>query len=365
MENNFNSRGVYVISIKKLKPGEKLYLDKEYEYDIYYYSSKKEYSRVKGKLIEDYLKTNCKNLLPTPAENIKYLDFENYKLIDKSNILKHSPSLKNKNFDEKKFYCIILDGIDVDDLVFFGKEYNQKVYEFEKKEELDEFINGNKKDREPKQILKSTLESRKQENRIYLLANDNKQKVLKKEFILNPEDFDVEDYTIVVLWPSMDTYVFNCHEDYVNHVIIFEGELIKKEMEVKKFIDYVEEFYNEETRSSKDLKCQYVGKTSNFDFDYEESRILVSNYLRFDFISNKEKLDYLTYLRAMEKTLNLTEKIKANPEESISEARELLITMRIIDEFGNILSPFDKIIFKDDSLKNKNNSKSKTRKPKK
>lgn len=362
-EKKFNSRGVYVISIKGLKAGENLYLDKIYEYDIYYYSSKKEYSGVKGKLMEHHLESSYKDFLPTPKENIKYFNSDNNACVDNSNIFENLP-VEKISYNKKNFYCVILDEIGIDDLIFSASTYNQKIYEFKTKEELDAFINGNKKDKKPKKIVNSTLKTKKEENIVYLVVNGNKQKVLEKEYILDSKKFN-SYYTTVVLWPSMDTYVFNCHEDSIIEANTDAAGLLGKDERFKSFIDLVGYYHDEGKLISNKLECQYIGKTFDFDFDFDfsiSSKFLISNYLIFDIIYEKETLDHLEYIRSMEKVLDLNEKIKTNPEGSVGEARDLLITMRIIDEMGNVLTPFNRIISKDDSLENNSDNISKTKK---
>lgn len=239
---------------------------------------------------------------------------------------------------KNKFYCVVIEDMNVDDLFYFEKEYNQKVYEFDTKIELDNFVNVDDEKKEAKNITK-VLPRKQPKNTIYLIKNNGRKKVLEHKFILDPKDFSKESTTIVI-WPSMDTYILNCHEDYVYEGACTFSEISKKEINVENILSEIKLTLLKPNI----FKYHYVGKSLNFDFE-DESRILISNYLGVNIIFKKEDLDYLKRLRDLDL-------LSAEAMDNIENAKNFLILLRIIDEKGNILAPYDKIIYKDALLDN-------------
>lgn len=367
MEKKFSKTGVYVVEIKDLKKNERIYKDKNYTYNLYFYNTKKAFEKAEKKNVfeKDFLQDECFDVLPSNRENMKFYDANSKKYINYDKFLKKEPKLES--YDENKFYCVVLDNTDVDSLVFFNEEYKQSIYEFSTKEELDIFINEKENKKKPIDQKTSSLLNYKKDNIVYLLRKDNKQKVLDYDYILDEKDFSVGKnidswnderfITKVVFFPSGDAYIFNCHEDAITEAVMNLSRFIEEEISIERFIDGVEEFYSEKH----EFKFKYIGKDSDFKFErtgsHDESIFLISNYLNFDIIWQKEEIEYLKNMLNLEnKFINdLNDMVKKNPKEAVEKAKELLISMQIIDNDGRVMEPYTKVFYKDDSIIKGNN----------
>lgn len=358
MEKKFSKTGVYVVEIKDLKKDERISKDKKYNYNLYFYNTKKAFEKTKNKneFQKEFLLSECFDVLPENRENMKFYDANSEKYLD------YDKSSSQKPYDENKFYCVVLEDVDLNSTIFTNEEYKQNIYEFNTKEELNDFING--KETNNKLIHQRTgrLINYSKDNISYLLRKGDKQKVFYYDSILNEKDFSIgKDFNLldtnfitkVVFFPSGDTYVFNCHEDAINEAVMNLSHFIEEEIGIERFIEEVKSAYN----GKRNLKYKYVGKTVDFDVDCVESKyesiIFVSNYLKFDFIFTNEEIEYLKKRLALEKETicDLGNIAKDNPEKAVEKAKELLILMQIIDDGGNILEPYN-VIFKDDSKEN-------------
>ena len=353
MENKFSKTGVYVVLIKDLSEDERIYKDNKYSYNLYFYNTKKAFEKARKENVfeEEFLQFECFDVFPSNRENIRFYDANSEKYLD------YDKFLAKKPYDENKFYCIVLEDIDVNSTIFSNEKYKQNIYEFNTKEELNDFINGKETNNKLIHQRTGTLINYNKDNISYLLRKGDKQKVFYYDSVLNEKDFSIgKDFdsldanfiTKVVFFPSGDTYVFNCHEDAINEAIMNLSHFIEEEIGIERFIEEVESAYN----GKRNLKYKYVGKTVDFDVDCVESNyesiIFVSNYLKFDFIYTNEEIEYLKKKLSLEKETirDLGNIAKNNPEKAVEKAKELLILMQIIDNDGNVLEPYN-VIFKD------------------
>lgn len=114
-------------------------MNQKYKCVVYHFSRKKNL-KLKDikKLLSKYLIEECDDLLPDISSIWFLFTDSTLKNIDKKQISNKKPNLTS--FDKEKFYSIVLKNMKINDLVFFDKDYEQEVYEFNSEEDLLKFI---------------------------------------------------------------------------------------------------------------------------------------------------------------------------------------------------------------------------------
>ena len=361
MEKKFKKSGVYVFKIKDSSECEKFYFDKEYEYDIYYFKTKKIYDEVfdsnSSEMMQKYFVESVKGLLPRNIINSVYMD-ELTGIIGKDEMYENKPV----KIDGDKFYCIVLDAEHVDALIFDGLRYKQKVYEFKTKLDQSKFIESGKCTGKLVEEQSKVLSVVEDYNVTYLVASGNNTKVLEKDYILDQEVFDTyknNQVTKVIFYPSLDTYVFNCHEDYIIEAINILSEFSFKERTADEFIKEVEGTLER----GKKLQYKYIGKSiqsspEDLYITSDESIYMVSTIPKVDIIWSEEEMNQISNVLYYKK---LSDALKSNSPEDIKFITEFLIQNKILNEQGKLLEPYKNAVYVDGSAK-KSKGTSKTKK---
>ena len=181
-------------------------------------------------------------------------------------------------------------------------EYRQKIYEFETEAKQKDFaIHGKKVGKllEDKTRILRYIESEDVSNVIYLVSSGTKIKEFKKEYLLDDEVFDVTGYiTRVIFYPSLDTYVFNCHEDGIFDAIDNLSKFTLDDFDSAKFIEEVKEW----AEDCDNFTCKYIGKVSelnpsnrhcNFD---DETIYFVNTFLKLSIIWKPEEIAAISHV---------------------------------------------------------------------
>lgn len=351
MGKKFKKNGVYVFKIRDSADCEDFYFDKEYEYDVYYFKTKKLYDENHDSISQDAMKEyfveSVKGLLPRNVINSVFTDECNL-IIEEDNLLENKPVKMDKN----KFYCVVLDVEHIDALIFDGLKYKQKVYEFKTKEEQKSFIDSNKCAGRLVEEQSRVLHVVDDKNVTYLASSGNNIKVLEKDYILAQAIFDTyrdNSVTKVIFYPSLDTYVFNCHEDYIIEAINLLSEFSFKERTTDEFIKEVELALE----GGKKLQYKYIGKSiesspEDLYITLDESIYMVSTFPKFDIIWTKKEIDEISNLLYYKKIMDA---LQSDSPEDIKFVAEFLIKNKILNEHGELLEPYKNAIFVDSSPK--------------
>ena len=351
---NFKKNGVYVIKIKSSTEIEEFYFDKEYEYDIYYFKSKDIYNDLVGSM-DEYFQESVKGKLPKDIPNVVYQDDEGGKIQD-NEILDKEPVKINKD----KFYCVVLEVPHIDSLIFDEQSYKQKVYEFNSEKEQQQFIKNGKNTGKLIENQSRRLKLIDDENVSYLVSSKDNLKELQRDYVLSDDVFNTyrdNQMTKVIFYPSCDTCVFNCHEDYIVEAVNLLSGFSDKEVSVEKFIETVKETLE----TGKTLEYQYIGKSKdvNPEDSYEtcdESVFVLSNYPTVDIIWSNESLDALSNISYYKK---LSKALQEGTKDDVKFVLDFLLKNKILNEEGKLLEPYNKAFYVDDSNKKKATSKTK------
>lgn len=295
----FNKKGVYLFAIKNLGDEVEVYWDKEYEYDIYYFKSQSIYRDNRLGYMDkpdsktEFFVETVKGLVPKELKNAKYMVEETGEEIEYEEFIANAPI----SFDKSKFYCIVIEVEHIDSLLFNLHEYRQKIYEFETETNQKDFaIHGKKVGKliEDKTRILRHIESEDVSNVIYLVSSGTKTKEFKKEYLLNEDVFDVTgDINRVIFYPSLDTYVFNCHEDYIFEAIDNLSKFTLDDFDSDKFIEEVKSWADD----CNNFTCKYIGKAvelnpSNRHCNFDNETIyFVNTFLKLDIIWTQEECD--------------------------------------------------------------------------
>lgn len=353
MGKKFKKNGVYVFKIKDSADCEDFYFDKEYEYDVYYFKTKKLYDENHDSISQDAMKEyfveSVKGLLPRNVINSVFTDECNL-IIEEDNLLENKPIKMDKN----KFYCIVLDVEHIDALIFGGLKYKQKVYKFKTKEEQKEFIESGKCAGKLVEEQSRVLHVVDEENVTYLASWGNNIKVLEKDYILAQAIFDTyrdNSVTKVIFYPSLDTYVFNCHEDYIMEAVNSLSAFSTKERTTDEFFKEVED--NFVIESGKKLQYKYIGKSiesspEDLYITSDESIYMVSTFPKFDIIWTDEEIAEITNLLYYKK---LFDALQSDSPDDIKFITQFLIKNKILNEQGELLEPYKNMVYVDGSAK--------------
>lgn len=353
MEKKFKKNGVYVFKIKDSSDIDDFYFDKEYEYDVYYFKTKKLYDENHDSISQDAMKEyfveSVKGLLPRNVINSVFTDECNL-IIEEDNLMENKPVKMEKN----KFYCVVLDIEHIDALIFDGFKYKQKVYEFKTKEEQKRFIDSGKCAGKLVEDQSRVLHVVDEENVTYLASCGNNIKVLEKDYILAQALFNTyrdNSVTKVIFYPSLDTYVFNCHEDYIVEAINILSEFSFKERTTDEFFKEVEDTFAIE--NGKKLKYKYIGKSieaspEDLYITLDESIYMVSTFPKFDIIWTEEEMGEITNLLYYKK---LFDALQSDSPDDIKFVTEFLIKNKILNEQGQLLEPYKNMVYVDGSTK--------------
>lgn len=295
----FNKKGIYLFAIKNLKEEETIYWEKEYEYIIYYFESRKLYNQYIGtdKLNRDFLVERAKGVLPKTLNNAEYMVYETGEEIEPEVIVGETPIKLKKD----KFYCVVIRVNHIDELVFETNMYSQKIYEFETEKEQQAFVtkgeNVGKLLEDKTRVLLKDLEDAS--NVVYLLSSKKGTKVFKKDYLLDKEVFyTAEDLTKVIFYPSLDTYVFNCHEDCIFEAVQNMSSFSLKDLDYDKFIRELKSSVDD----GKQFTCKYIGKAAevnpdnpHYDFDGECIHV-INTYFKLDIIWKSEEIDAINHV---------------------------------------------------------------------
>lgn len=328
MKKQFKKNGIYLFVLKNINEKESIYYDREYEYDVYYFGSKKEYSKsIKNK--EKFFVESKKGLLPKEIKNAEYFDINNKK-ISSDRFENHQP----QELSENKFYCVIIETEHVDSLIFDADEYEQKIYEFDSKESKEQFLKGDTNAGKLKEAKKRKLHFKNDKEITYIVKSGNGSKILDRNFILNKKIFNtekdswknIENYiTKVILYPSLDTYVFNCHEDCVVEAVSNISYFSETEIDTKKFIEKIKSF----TDKPEKFKWQYVGKSLDIDPDdpyYTDDECIhfINTYFKLDFIEKTEEIEAIKAQIYYKKTLDYVGRELQNLGKGTKEDLEII-----------------------------------------
>ena len=365
MVEQLKKTGVYLFTIKGLRKADQVYLDQKYQYAVYHFSKKKDFEQFTKdienlklkdikKLLSKYLLEECDDLLPGIESNCVLFTDSTFKNIDKKQISNKKPNLTS--FDKDKFYCILLKNIHINDLIFFDKDYDQEVYEFNSKEDLMRFISGKVKCK-PIDVVSSTIAQKNISNVFYLAKDEVQTKLIEYEHILDPKVFGVNrndglsskepNLCKIVFWPSMDTYVYNCHEDAIIECASDSNDFM--DLNESRMIDFVKKLESWATDVSFDKeyepKYQYVGKSYEYNPEDNNSTIGESTFLICDYIYfghiiwTKEQLDWLENNRKNNANIliqEINEKRENSELEALQLAKSLLSAINIFEPDGSV-----------------------------
>lgn len=365
MVEQLKKTGVYLFAVKGIKKADQIYLDQNYQYAVYHFSKKKDFEQftkdIEGlklkdikKILSKYLVEECNDLLPDIESNCILFTDSTFKNIDKKQISDKKPNLTS--FDKDKFYSIVLKNICINDLIFFDKDYDQEVYEFNSKEDLMRFISGDLECK-PVDVVTSTIAQKNFPNVFYVAKDEVQTKLIEYGHILDPKVFFVgsnggfrsqQQYlTKIVFWPSMDTYIYNCHEDAIIECASDSNDFMElNESRIDMFIKKLESWargvaYGDDYEP----KYQYVGKSYGYNPEDDnstigESSFLICDYLYFGhIIETKEQLDWLENNRKNNANILIQEinkKRKASELEALKFAKVLLAAIKIFEPDGSV-----------------------------
>ena len=334
----FNKTGLYLFKVKFDLEDDEIYWDKEYEYDIYYFKTKKLYEENKYSKHKEYFVESTKGLLPKDLKNAKYIDYEESFEFDKEDFSDFKPF----EYNPKSIYCTVISTNHIDDLILTNENYSQKVYEFKNEKDMQEFIKNGK--------LKGNLVFENREKEIiykknkskfsYLVSSQGKTKEVKKEYFINNEETHNKEVTKVIFYPSLDTYLFTCHEDYIRGAVDQLTEFTFKGFDIKKFIDAVKEELNCSLENDKDFSCKYIGNTINLDADdphctIDECVHVINTYLKLDLIFSQSDLDAIKNLIENEELLYLIKSTLLNDDTNLKSFKESIEKIKIADYHTN------------------------------
>ena len=363
MEKKFKKNGVYIFKIKNSLEAEEFYLDKEYEYDIYYFKSKELYDKSfdsdSSVFKKDFFQESVKGLLPGKMTNAVYMnDF--YEIIDSNEILENKPIEINKN----KFYCIVLEVENIDSLIYNEHNYKQRIFEFKSEQEQKQYIVNKKNTGKLIENQNKNLKVIYDENVTYLVSCGNNIKVLEKDYVLDDDVFNTigdNEITKVIFYPSLDTYIFNCHEDYIIDATNSLSDFSDKDTTPEEFVDEVEFALENGTK----LEYKYIGKSKeaspeNLYSTSNESVYIVSTFPITEIVFSDKSIAALSNVAYYKK---ISDALQNNSSEDIKFIAEFLIKNQILNIQGELLEPYKSEFYVDSSAKiNKGTTKTKIKK---
>ena len=329
------------------------YADEVYKYDVYYFDDitisadifdkAKKYKTYKVMLDKAFISSR-EGLLPsnTPNNNISFFIKQKYKGYTEINIDTNKLKGTTYRFDENKRYFININCTETT-AIFFNRNYDVDIYEFDNDEEYNNFIN--------KKMDAKTIKKKKKSQKLWLDKNFAKYKIdyvltrkngsfkFSYDYIVDPNEIDPELYSIFVLYPSRETYVVE-GEDPGRIAFANMREEIFEKWDAK---------YFENNLKIEDAKFCAIGPCvftldeiysnhENIDFQ------VINTYLINGVLNTAEEWRELTSLRdnnifTLKKVLSSLE-----PETALSVARVILNNLGIIDTKGNVLPQYKNLL---------------------
>ncbi len=233
-------------------------------------------------------------------------------------------------------------------MAFYDEEYDQTVYEFNTKEELDNFIKSEETARDKNYIK---VKSKLKVNKNIILMKEDKDKLVRidPKSILNKKD----SYEQIIIYPTMERYLIVTDgknfvpEDVLRYAITDIVGCATTSAELEMFL------YELESRSEKVLKLSSLKKIKTDYFKRDDLEVLCAYNGLWGFIDREDFEDFENLRTGKTYCDSLKEELKKKPKEVLNEVKKLLVSLEVIDENGCILAPYEQILYTDNNLVNK------------
>ncbi|MBQ4583438.1 MAG: hypothetical protein IJA94_00890 [Bacilli bacterium] len=347
-----NQVGKYLVVIHNWEEKGK-YADEVYKYDVYYFDDMtisgdilekaKKYKKYKALLDKAFISSH-EGLLPINISNldIDYFSKANNENYNEAEIVPDKLKSTNYLFNGNKRYFININCPETT-AIFFNRNYDVDIYEFENDKEYNAFINNEldaKTIKKKKKTQKLCLDKKLSKYKIdYVLTRKNGTFKFSYDYIVDPNEIDPELYSIFVLYPSRETYVVE-GEDPGRLAFATMREEIFEKWDAKYFEDNLK---IEDAKFCAIGPCVFTldeiySNHENIDFQ------VINTYLINGVLNTAEEWRELTSLRdnnifTLKKALSSLE-----PETALSVARVILNNLGIIDTKGNVLPQYKNLL---------------------